>query len=515
VTNSVKYLIAIGAGILMASVHHFRWNTLEIEPGFISFLLGTAGLFLVLKYAPTISSARSRFLFGFLTGLSFFSIVMFWIVVALKEFGDLPLFIALSIGSCLFIYAALYWGAWTWIIGLPHVQSQSIGMRLWMWASSFAGLEMFREYLFTGFSYGEIGNHFSVWPWLAKSASIWGIHGLTFFWAFLAASLAHLEEWWQQRFTRRLVLGSWGLIVLIFVYGATISYSDVETKKVKVALIQPNIQQDMKWSSEKASEYFSTLVSMTVRASQSTPDLIVWPETAYPFLVQSSQRQLPFSSSIPVLVGAVVGDRGINRNSVLLVEGQEIQASFNKIHLVPFGEYVPFEEYLPFEKLVENVGRFVPGTLDQELLKTSASGIKMGPLVCYEDVFSRHSVRHAKKGAQLLVNLTNDAWYGKSSAMRQHADIANMQVYSTGLPMIRATNTGLSSVMSVHGRQDFQPEVEQSFITEVEVPISPKKTFFVQTFPLMQWIWWALFVIALVWKFRDPTRKIFFNKSLK
>jgi len=508
-------MIAFAAGILLAFIHSFRWQGLELNPGLVSFLLGTAGLFLVLKIAPTISSGRSRFLFGFFTGLSFFSIVMFWIVVALKEFGDLPFFLALGIGFCLFIYSALYWGAWTWIMGLRSVQSQSIGMRLWMWASSFAGLEMLREYIFTGFSYGEIGNHFTTWPLLAKSASIWGVHGLTFFWAFLAASIAHFEEWWGQRFTRRFILGSWSLILLIFVYGAFISFSDVSTKKVKVALVQPNIQQDMKWSGEKASEYFAKLVEMTAKAAESAPDLIVWPETAYPFMVQSSQKQLPFSSSIPVLVGAVVGDRGINRNSVLLVEGQEIQASFSKIHLVPFGEYVPFEDYLPFGKLVENVGRFVPGALDQALLVTSAGQIRMGPLVCYEDVFSRHSVRHAKKGAQLLVNLTNDAWYGKSSALRQHADIANMQVFSTGLPMIRATNTGLSSVMTVNGRQDFTPEVAETFITEVEIPILPKKTFFVQTFPLMQWIWWVFFLIALVWKFRDPTRKIFFNKSLR
>jgi apolipoprotein N-acyltransferase len=312
-----------------------------------------------------------------------------------------------------------------------------------------------------------------------------------------------------------LVYGSWAIIAMVILYGRLLSFYGVETQSMRVALVQPNIEQDLKWSPEKVSEHFDKLLRLTRAAAEPSPDLIVWPETAFPVLIQNSQRTLPFSSSIPVLVGAVTGERGVNRNSALLLEGDQIKARFDKIHLVPFGEYVPLENWLPFEKLVENVGRFVPGTLDQQPLQLSSKNVKMGPLICYEDTFTRHSVRHARQGAQLLVNMTNDAWYGKSSALKQHADMAHLQVMSTGLPMVRATNTGLSSSISIYEREDFEKEVENNFFAEVNVPLEPRQSFFVLTYPFMQWIWGLIFVIALVWKFRDPTRKIFWTKSLK
>lgn len=500
----------------MSSAHYFRANDFEWIPGLIGFLVASGGLALLMKVPGLRRSGRRRFALGFLAGISFYSIVLYWIVIALEEFGELHWALAVSIAFLLWSYCAAYFGVWAWISGHPRILSKSVGLRILLWASAWAGLEAIREHLFTGFNWGEIGFHFAYWPSLAQSASFWGVHGLSFVWIFFVGTLLHLDEWWEHSGTRRFIFGSW--IVLVAVFATTwLGARHLETltsTNLRVALIQPNVSQELKWSAEKASDHLRQLVDMTSEASVSAPDLIIWPETAYPFLVQLSQNVLPFSSSIPVIVGAVVGERGINRNSALLVEGDQIRARFDKIHLVPFGEFVPFEDWMPFEKLVANVGRFLHGAKDQPLLHLNSRDVSMGPLVCYEDAFSRHSVRHAKKGARLLVNMTNDGWYGRSSALRQHADIASLQVYSTQIPMIRATNTGLSSVITPNQRTDF-PEFEKSVIP-VEVPIYPKEheSIYVKTYPLMQWIWWLLFAIALLWKSRDPKRKIFINKSL-
>ncbi len=270
----------------------------------------------------------------------------------------------------------------------------------------------------------------------------------------------------------------------------------------------------MKWDPLKAQENTQHLLDLSEKISQSAqPDLIVWPATAYPRLISATQRQLPFLSQTPLIVGAVVREGPYNRNSALLVLKDQIVQRFDKSHLVPFGEFVPFKQYLPFEKLVANVGDFIPGETNQDLLKLSIKGqdFLLGGLICYEDIFSRSSVRLARQGAHAMVNLTNDAWYLKSSAQAQHASMSYFQVLQTFLPMIRATNNGLSSFMTPQSREDLENFVSLAEARDVPIVSSPRKTFFVCTYPLMEWIWPILFAIAFGWKRNPRTRRIFFR----
>lgn len=500
------------AGLLMCLAHPFRAGELEIVPGFLSFLSASIGIAAFMKISSLRSRALYRFGLGFWGGLVFYMGTLYWLVIALSEFGNLPMFLSIIVASLLAAYCALFLGVWSMVCGLASIRQRPIFVRILIWASLWAGLECLREYLFTGFGWGEIGYHFSFWPFFAQSAAVWGVHGLTFFWIVFVSLLLHIDEWGRS-IPHRIGVGVFVTVVVLVSVAGVYSYqSGRETQSFKVSLIQPNVDQGIKWSLGAANRHLRQLVDMTFRASQEDPDLIVWPETSYPASVRPNQKQMPFSSNIPLIVGAVVSDRTINKNSALLVKNDQIQQRFDKIHLVPFGEYVPLEDWMPFEKMVANVGRFLPGSKDQQLLELSKSNVKMGPLICYEDIFSRHSVRHARRGANLLLNITNDAWYGRSSALRQHGAIARMQSYQTGLPMLRATNTGLTSTFDLDQYKEVETYKEKILTTEMKIPKDPRPTWFTWTFPLMEWIWWGFFAIAFLWKGSVQTRRIFFRE---
>lgn len=465
-----------------------------------------------------ISSLRARwwirFLLGAWGGFVYFWASLFWLVVALKNFGDLSTGVSILVSSLLCGYLSLFLGSWSAISGIRFIRSKPILIRITAWASLWASLEAIREYLFTGFTWGELGYHFSFWPSIAQSAGVWGVHGLTFFWIIFISLLLHVDEWWRHP-RRRVGVAIASLFFILICFFSHLSiHSSAGHEVKKIALIQPNIDQSLKWESNRAREHLESLIELTQKAAREQPDLdlIVWPETSYPFLVAIGQKQLPVSSSIPLIVGAVVSDRLTNRNSALLIDGDRIVQDYSKDHLVPFGEFVPFEDWLPFKKLVANAGRFVSGGNSQPIMTLPNDSLKFGVLICYEDIFSRHSVKQARKGAQLLLNITNDAWYAKSSALSQHAAIAKMQSYQTQLPMVRATNTGLTTSFDLFDYSEIETHTRVAKIVEIKVPTSQNQSLFVRTYPLMQWIWILLFAIALAWPRQSETKKIFFRR---
>lgn len=501
------------AGVLMSFAHSFRWQSLEIEPGLISFILSSIGIALFMKISSLRRRGWVRFALGSWGGLVFFSISMYWLVIALREFGDMPLGIAIIVAAILAIYCSLYMGIWAWLCGLEKLQERPLFFRILCWASAWAGIEALREHLFTGIGWAEIGYHFSFWPSIALAASVWGVHGFSFLWIFFVSLFVHFDELLKSKKLQREVFILSSLIILVGSLGTWWQFSNIEYRDFKVAIIQPNIEQELKWAPDSAESHLRLLMNETQKVVDENPelDLVVWPETSYPFLVSLNQKQLPFSSKVPLIVGAVVSDRRVNYNSALYVLGDQIQQSFHKIHLVPFGEYVPFEDWLPFKKLVANAGRFRHGSTDQTPIAVGEDSVLAGPLICYEDGFAKHSVRHAKKGAQILVNLTNDAWYGKSSALAQHAAMSWMQFYQTGLPIVRATNTGLSSSMDHFSLKKLETYQMGNIVHELKIPKNGFQSWYVRSYPLMQWIWWVIFAIGILWPTQRLTKKIFFR----
>ncbi len=491
-----KYLLTLlFAAVSLAAAHPFRAGDLAWENSWITILVSIIGTSLAWPHL-TAGRPRARFSKGFFFGFISFSCIWYWISYALINFGDLSWATSVVITLILSSYCAVYWGLWACIAGNDTIMSRPILNRLCLWASLWATLEAWRQWFLTGFSWGEWGAAFSFSPFVSGSSSIWGIHGLTFAAIFVSALVSFA---WQTR--RDFIVPAvfiFGLVAIVSWAGRALPTGS--TEDFNIGIVQPNIPQDLKWDPRAAHDNLSKLLGLSYALVPQAPDLVAWPETAYPFLVMSSESSFDFKLPMPLLFGAVVRDGSYNKNSVIQLEGDHSVGRFEKRHLVPFGEYVPLKDYIPFGKVVENVGDFQPGSFAQDTLRVGPRQLNVGPLICYEDIFARSSVSLARKGAEILINFTNDAWYGKTSALAQHATLSHFQSYQTGLPMLRVTNNGQSSLMTPRERTDIPAFAQASDVLTVPVSREPTQTFFVKTYPLMEWIWPLIFVIALIWK---------------
>lgn len=232
------------------------------------------------------------------------------------------------------------------------------------------------------------------------------------------------------------------------------------SKPLRVALIQGNIPQDVKWSIDFREQTIDTYVRLTREASKDGVDLIVWPESAVPFFFQDEPlqaeriRNLARETSACILFGSPAHElrngRSTLLNSAFMVSpsGETIGRA-DKMHLVPFGEYVPLGNILTFiNKLVVGIGDFAPG---EHAVVLDTGSTKLGVQVCYEVIFPELARQYVQAGARVLVAITNDAWFGRSSAPYQHLAIATFRAIETRTPLIRAANTGVTAIVDQNG----------------------------------------------------------------
>ncbi|MFV1950683.1 MAG: apolipoprotein N-acyltransferase, partial [Nitrospinota bacterium] len=264
----------------------------------------------------------------------------------------------------------------------------------------------------------------------------------------------------------RLTISSLAILILCVSYGLWKinihkSMSSLVTP-VRVALIQGNIEQDQKWVPAYQEKTFNTYKDMTLAASKKGMDMIVWPETAAPFYFQRDRKyrqrifDLTKESGDYLLLGSLSSKYDSGKiqmfNSAFLVSpDSKITGKYDKIHLVPFGEYVPFHRFLPFvDKIVEGgIGDFEEG---KDYTVMTIPGGRFGVLICYEVIFPDLVRRFVKNGAQFMVNITNDAWFGISAASYQHISMVTLRAIENRVPIVRAANTGISGIIDQTGR---------------------------------------------------------------
>lgn len=229
---------------------------------------------------------------------------------------------------------------------------------------------------------------------------------------------------------------------------------------LRVAVVQTDVDPYRKWDPASANELLRRLGAMTATAAAENADLVLWPEAASPFPLSDQAyadflRELAGASSTTLVIGAVDARDGGYANSIAAIgpEGQ-LGAPYDKRHLVPFGEYVPFADILPLRKLVPIPQDCVPGSAARLLAVPDARGraVLLGPLVCYEDIFPSLARDHALAGAQALVVLTNDAWYGRELGAWQHAAHSILLAAATRLPVARCGNAGWSGWIEPSGQ---------------------------------------------------------------
>ncbi len=484
------------------------------------FLAALGGVFAVAGFAPwnvfpapLLSLALLFFLWnrstqprvsaglGFAFGLGLFGAGTGWIYIALHDFGHMPAALAF-LATALFVALLASFPALAGYLQakLPLPSWQKLTL---LFPALCASVELLRGYLFTGFPWLSLGYSQVPDSPLAGYAPILGVYGVSLILAISAGLLALLV---QQRWSRQGKLAA-AFLLIIWMGGAgagMIGWTSPTGPAVKVSLLQGNIAQDEKFEEERL---VSTLETYRRLVEDSDARLIVLPETALPLLLDglpaSYLERLKSHAQKhdgDVLLGAFEEQEGQYYNSMISL-GSSAGQSYRKNHLVPFGEFIPLRSV--FGWLINDVLNIPMSDLSnggehQPLLHLAGQHIAMN--ICYEDVFGEEIIR-ALPQATLLLNTSNDAWYGDSSAAIQHNQISQMRALETGRMMLRATNTGVTSVIGNDGR------ILQMLPQHWEAVLTTQVQGYTGTTPYVVWGNMAVLAVLLVmfaaiWKLR-------------
>ena len=390
---------------------------------------------------------RSLFARSFCFGFGFGAVSTGWIAHAILLAGPSAIWLVPPAWIGMGILFGLFFGLPAVILSYFPVGAK----RLWAWAALFTVFEWIRSWFLTGFPWNLMG---SVWentlPVL-QSACIFGVYGLTFI-TILTLSTPAL---WPHK--RPIIFGLSGLFVL-WLFGSVrlhTATSDV-VWGIQLRIVQPNIPQTLKWNPDEAEASFAKIRRLS-RENNDKITHVIWPESSVQFLVNKKTddrlllMQAVRQGGILILGGMRAADKQktIANSLFVLNDLGQIQAFYDKSHLVPFGEYVPFREILPLDKLVPLPFDFMNGSGVRTIRVPGTPDI--GPLICYEVIFSGH-VTDSKLRPAWLINVTNDGWYGLSAGPYQHLGMAKMRAVEEGLPLIRAANTGISAVFNAYGQ---------------------------------------------------------------
>ena len=420
-----------------------------------------------LALAPLIVAARgaSRTREAFLLGTISYAITWLinvpWVINVMSKYGGLPKIA----GVLIFLAMALYLGTFGGLFALL-IHRLRLGSRPIPWilaAVAWTTVEYVRTYiLFSGFPWNLSATTLIDVPQLAQIARIAGPYFVGTLIAIPSAWLAWLiaaSAGWRERamataavvavMTLWVLSGTW----LLSRQRATFDAEPAAT----AALLQPNISQEMRWSASNLPELFLKMEDMTSTAIQEGAGVIVWPESSVPLTYATTPyfretiESLSRRRGVDIILGSVAEDpKDSTRlwNAAYLASGGETKGRYDKMRLVPFGEYVPWRKALFFaKKLVRAVGEFQFGTNDHPL----TGKFHYGPAICYEVVFPQVTATQVRNGADVLVTITNDDWFDRSSAPRQHLNMARMRAIEADRYLLRAATTGISALVDPSG----------------------------------------------------------------
>ncbi len=443
--------------------------------GFVPLLLLTIG-------APARQALRLWFLCGFV----FWSATIFWLVhVTLAGTVLLVAYLSLYFGLFGFLAAYSFCPAlWRFplrtLLALPA---------LWVL------LEYTRSHLFTGFPWGLLGSAQYLNLPIIQIASLTGVWGVSYL--VMAVNCALAVMVYARGADRRFPAAThWAVPVLLgaaLVYGRATAPSAAAANGLAVCIVQGNIPQEMKWDDEFNAYIMHKYLNLTKDAARALPQLIVWPEASFPVALGSEEGHffrlvsaLAARQEMWLLMGAVTLRAQAYYNSAVLVgpDGRR-RATYDKLHLVPFGEYIPLKKQLPFLQTIVPIGDITRGTQETVFsLEEAAPLPKNSPrrfsvLICFEDLFPELARSFVRRGAQFLVTVTNDAWYKKTTAAEQHLQASVLRAVENRVNMVRSANTGVSAFIGADGSlaRGVRPGTGEGLFTDLtaygRVPAGP------------------------------------------
>jgi apolipoprotein N-acyltransferase len=461
--------------------------------GVLPGLLGYALLLAVIG-ADGPRPLRAAFFRGWLAGVGYFAVGVWWItepfMVDAKEQGWMaPFALVLMAGGL-----AAFWGA----AALLYRASKARGPAgVLVFAGSLAGFEWLRGHVFTGFPWDLPGETWAAGSAPSQAAALAGAYGLTWITLAIAAAPAVLVQpvGWRRRATA-LVLAAAGLAGL-YGYGfhrlATAPGPLPGAPVVRV--VQANIDQKDKWKPENLRLVFDTYAGLTQRPAAVKPAIVIWPEGALPAVID--ELVAPGSAYAPLLrdllspgqtllMGAnraEAGRDGVTRyyNSLVAfrreADALRVTGVYDKHHLVPFGEYMPAADFatrIGFRSLVHMPDDFTAGAPSQPITPWGTPAVQV--LICYEALFpgvTRSGAARAGLRPAWILNISNDAWFGQGSGPLQHLNIASYRAIEEGLPIVRATPTGVSAIIDAYGRTRPGARLGLGDLGVIDAPLPP------------------------------------------
>jgi apolipoprotein N-acyltransferase len=437
------------------------------QPPLSLFPLAYIALF-PLFYSLEKGGTRHNFICGFAAGLTSYLGLVYWVVIAMSRYGGIDIFTSFFIMLLLASYMSLYVALFT--ASVPYIE-EKLSIPVFMSAPIvWVILEYLRGILLTGFPWSLLAYSQHRFLPLIQVSSVIGPYFISYLIVAVNCIVYHIligkiggTE--IKRLRDLKPLGPPFLIycsaILIFLVASLIYGYDrltmSEGGNLKAVIVQGNVAQDVKWDEAFKMRTIRTYCQKTVEAGKGA-DLIVWPETAMPFLFDEEPnlnrfvKELPAMLRTSLLFGTVSKDGGGKFYNTAYVYGDEgkLAGAYKKVHLVPFGEYTPLLRYLPFlAKMTAAGGDFHPGESHDAITTTVG---KVGVLICYEGIFPSITNGTVKRGAQVLVNLTNDGWFGRTSAPYQHLVFYIFRAIEADRWILRAANTGISAVIDPRGR---------------------------------------------------------------
>jgi apolipoprotein N-acyltransferase len=418
-------------------------------------LLGWVALAPVLALAATAGAPRRAFLEGWVAGLAFFLPLLRWLTHTMTTFSSMGLPVAVLVLLALAGYLALFWGGVAW--ALAWLGRRLGASTLWLAPVLWVAAELGRRYLLGGFPWGLLGYVPSRRLLVIQIAAWTGVYGVSALLVLVNTALAWtaVERRWRAAAGAGAAAAA-ALAGTVLVGRAHLAPADVPT--VPIAVVQGNIPQAVKWDAAFKAETLRIYGELTRRAAPGTR-LVVWPEAAVPAYVRFEPGALRWLTDlsaavrVPLLVGVPDAEPDGRRvrylNSAFLVDPGGVRGRYDKMLLVPFGEYVPLKRLLFFvEAIAADIGDFTPG---RQVTILPLEGTPFGTVICYEVIFPDLFRRFVAEGASFMTNITNDAWFGDSGGPLQHLAMVPLRAVENRVAVARAANTGVSGFVLPSG----------------------------------------------------------------
>ncbi len=458
--------ILVGGGLWAASLPPYGQGMLVIP-----------ALALLMIPIPGVTPGRAA-AWGWFAGFLWEGLTLWWLIPTMVRYGgmEMPLAVLLFIGlsAYLGLFMSLFLGVLAQLARGYGVKALAFAPFLWVL------VEWLRGRLFTGLPWWGPGYGLSLYEPLLQGAKFLGILGLSLLALFASTAIAVWVRERSKGYVLVVAIVPLVLFVILFFHGRSVVHEESHSPPVgdvRVGFLQPAIRQDLKWDTEEAERIRERLIQMTLAFRKYGLGLLVWPESCTPdsWDLDEDLRSAVYGASLeidaPILLGSIVraegGKHWSNGAVLVLPEGLE-GGRYAKTHLVPYGEYVPMRSWLTFANpIIEQVGDWVPG----ESLDPLPSPIgNLGITICYEGIFPDLVRKQVLSGAEILVNVTNDAWYEGTPGPYQHFFMERVRAVEMGRFMIRSANGGFSGIVTPAGRLSCAvgPDEEAAFWGKVK-----------------------------------------------